>query len=54
MSDFCANDKRLTVEVEGVEGAEDVLLGNEFDTDPTVEQVLAHNEVFDRLCGVAQ
>jgi hypothetical protein len=25
--------------------------GNRFDTDETVEQVLAHNEVLARLCG---
>lgn len=47
-SDFCLVDQRLTVEAAPGIGADDP--GNQYDTDETVEQVLAHNEVHDRLC----
>lgn len=50
VSDFCLADKRISVEVEPGAGAEDAAVGNDFDTDVTVNEVLTHNEVHDRLC----
>jgi len=49
VSDFCTVDQRLTVEVAPGPGVDDP--GNQFDTDETVNQVLGHNEVHDRLCA---
>jgi len=49
VGDFCLNDRHITVEVAPAPGVDDT--GNRFDTDETVEQVLAHNEVLARLCG---
>jgi hypothetical protein len=48
VSDFCLVDKRLSVEVAPAPGADDP--GNRYDTDQTVDEVIAHNEVHDRLC----
>jgi hypothetical protein len=48
VSDFCLVDQRLTVEVAPGPGVDDPT--NQFDTDETVRQALAHNEVHDRLC----
>lgn len=51
VSDFCLNDRRISVSVEPGSGAEDATPGNQYDTDQTVFEVLAHNEVHDRLCA---
>ena len=48
-SDFCLNDRRISVSVAGAAGVDDP--GNTFDTDATVREVLAHNEVHDRVCA---
>lgn len=50
-SDFCLNARRITIEPAPVEGMDDA--GNLFDSDETVEQVLGHNHVMDRLCPQA-
>lgn len=47
-SDFCLVDQRISVEVAPGPNVDDP--GNRYDSDETVEQVLAHNEVHDRLC----
>lgn len=47
---FCLNDRRISVEVEPINGEEDLTGGNQYDTEQTVNEVLAHNEVYDRLC----
>lgn len=55
-SDFCVVGKRISAEPDpnelaGVEpAAEDEASGNQFDTPQTFNEVLAHNEVWDRLC----
>lgn len=55
-SDFCVVGKRISAEPDpnelaGVEPtAEDEASGNQFDTVQTFNEVLAHNEVWDRLC----
>ena len=55
-SDFCVVAKRLSAEPDpadvagGEPSAEDEVPGNQFDTDQTFSEVLAHNEVYDRLC----
>lgn len=48
VSDFCLNDRRLSVEPALVAGQDDP--GNYLDSDTTVLEVLEHNEVHDRLC----
>lgn len=48
VSDFCLVDKRISVEVEPAPGTETE--ANQFDTEQTVNEVLSHNEVHDRLC----
>lgn len=50
VSDFCLNDRRVSIEIEPAVGAEDAVKGNDFDTDETVTEVLTHNQVYDRLC----
>lgn len=50
VSDFCLNDRRISLEVEPGAGAEDAAAGNQFDTRETEAEVLTHNEVHDRLC----
>lgn len=47
---FCLNDRRVSVEVEPIVGEEDLTGGNQYDTEQTVMEVLAHNEVHDALC----
>lgn len=50
MSDtYCLNAKRITVEPAPVLGADD--MGNQWDSEQTVQEVLEHNAVFGRLCG---
>lgn len=48
VSDFCLNDRRVTVSVAPAAGQDDP--GNRFDTDATVSEAFAHNAVLDRLC----
>jgi hypothetical protein len=48
VSDFCLNDRRLSYEPAPAAGVDDP--GNQYDTDQTGDEVLAHNEVYDRLC----
>jgi len=48
VSDFCLNDKRISAEPAPERGADD--RGNKWDTDETLHEILAHNEVRDRLC----
>jgi hypothetical protein len=48
VSDFCLNDVRLSSEPAPAPDADDP--GNLFDTDQTFAEILAHNEVHDRLC----
>lgn len=50
VSDFCLNDRAITVAPAAAAGQDDP--GNRFDSDETVNQVLEHNAVFDRLCPV--
>lgn len=45
---YCLNSKRLTAEPAPGVGVDDP--GNRFDTDETFEQIVGHNEVYDRLC----
>lgn len=46
MSDFCLNDRRISVNVPP-DGPDPE---NLFDTLETVLEILGHNEVFDQLC----
>lgn len=46
--DFCLLAKRLSAEPAPTAGADDP--GNQYDTDQTFSEVLAHNEVYDRTC----
>jgi hypothetical protein len=48
VSDFCLVAKRLSAEPAPAPNVDDP--GNHWDTDLTFAEVLAHNEVFDRLC----
>lgn len=48
VNDFCLIDKRVSVEPAPVAGADDV--GNQWDTDQTLAEVLEHNAVHDRVC----
>lgn len=51
VSDFCLNAKRISAEPhpnERKEGQPDPT--NDFDTDMTVGEILAHNAAVDRLC----
>lgn len=48
VSDFCLNDRAISIEVAPGPGADDP--GNRYDSDLTVDQVLEHNAVRDRLC----
>lgn len=48
-SDFCLNDRRISAEPAPESGADDP--GNQWDSEQTFNEVLAHNEVHDRLCG---
>jgi len=56
VSDFCVVGKRISAEPDpnelaGVEpSTEDEASGNQFDTKQTFNEVMAHNEVWDRLC----
>ena len=47
-SDFCLADKRISAEPAPALNVDDP--GNRFDTDATLGEILAHNEVHDRLC----
>lgn len=40
--------KRLTAEPAPAAGQDDP--GNKFDTDETLQEVIGHNQVYDRLC----
>ena len=48
VSDFCLNDRTITVEVAPTAGADDP--GNWYDSEETVGRVLEHNAVYRRLC----
>lgn len=48
VSDFCLNDRRISFEPAPVAGQDDP--GNQYDTEQTGNEILAHNEVLDRLC----
>lgn len=48
VSDFCLNDRRISIAPAPVAGADDP--GNAFDSEQTVSEVLEHNAVTDRLC----
>lgn len=45
---LCLNDRRISVEPAPVEGMDDK--GNVLDSEATVREVLAHNQVYDNLC----
>ncbi len=49
VSDFCLNDRAISIEVAPGPNAEDP--GNHYDSDQTVDQVLEHNAVRERLCA---
>ena len=49
VSDFCLLDQRIQIEPSPTKGADD--LGNKWDSDTTVMDVLKHNAVIDKLCG---
>jgi hypothetical protein len=51
VSDFCLADKRISAEPAPGPSVDDP--GNQFDTDATLNEILAHNEVHDRLCPPA-
>lgn len=48
VSDFCLNDKALTVSTAPAAGVDDP--GNRYDTDDTSLQVFTHNAVYHSLC----
>ena len=48
-SDFCLNAKRISAEPAPEKEMDDP--GNRYDTDMTLEEILAHNAVVDSLCG---
>ena len=48
VSDFCLLAKRLSAEPAPAAGVNDP--GNLYDTDQTFAEVVAHNEVVDRMC----
>lgn len=48
VSDLCLNDRSISIEVAPGPDADDP--GNRYDSDLTVNQVLEHNAVRDRLC----
>ena len=56
MSDSCLTFKRISAEIDGARiedgevSWEDEETGNQYDTDQTVNEILAHNEVYDRIC----
>lgn len=50
VSDFCLNDRRISIEPAPAAGTDDP--GNSFDSDPTVNEALEHNAVYDSLCPV--
>lgn len=52
VSDFCLNDRPITIDPAPAPGADDP--GNRFDSDETVNQVLEHNAVHRRLCPPAK
>ena len=45
---LCLNDRRISIEPAPVKGMDDP--GNAFDSEATVNEVLAHNAVLERLC----
>lgn len=47
VSDFCLNDRRLTVSVPPTDGDD---IDNQWDTLETVLKIFQHNEVYDQLC----
>ena len=49
VSDYCLSAKRLSAEPHP-EGPQADDPGNQFDTEQTFNEVLEHNEVYDRLC----
>ncbi|NLR72863.1 hypothetical protein HGI47_18465 [Novosphingobium sp. ERN07] len=48
VSDFCLNDRRISIEPAPAAGTTDP--GNQWDTEQTVAEALEHNAVHDRLC----
>ena len=48
VSDYCLVDRKLTIEPAPAAGADDP--GNGWDSDQTVNDVLEHNAVHQRLC----
>lgn len=50
-SDFCLLDTRIVVNPHPNAKPEQADPDNKYDTDETVLQALAHNEVRDRVCG---
>ena len=51
VSDFCLNDRRISIAPAPSPAADDP--GNAFDSDQTINEVLEHNAVTDRLCPIA-
>ena len=49
VSDFCLNDRRISFEPAPTAGADDP--GNQYDTEQTGDEILAHNQVHDTLCA---
>lgn len=48
VNDFCLVDARISISV-GEPGQDDP--GNQWDSDETVNEVLKHNEVHDKVCA---
>ncbi len=48
VSDFCLNDRRVSIAPAPAAGADDP--GNHWDSDQTVAEVIEHNAVHDQLC----
>ena len=48
---MCLNDRRISIAPAPSPAADDQ--GNAFDSDQTVDEVLEHNAVLDRLCPIA-
>ena len=52
VSDFCLNDRRISAEPAPAAGADDP--GNQYDTDETFAEIIAHNAVRDKLCATPE
>lgn len=48
VSDLCLNDREVKYSVAATPGQDD--LGNQYDTDETVKDLIEHNAVLRRLC----